>query len=96
MLNKLCHPQTGIRSSSWNFLVIITWKVSTRFARSFFLTHTGEPTSIADGRLSKELFRQAVKLLSALKSTQKLFNRTQRTTLTVFCHSISPSEAFGW
>jgi len=96
MPNKLCHPQTGIRSSIWNFLVTITWKVSTRFARSFFLKHTEAPTSIADGRLSKELFRQAVKLLSTLKSAQKLFNRTRRTTLTVFFHSISPSEAFGW
>lgn len=72
MPNKLCHPQTGIRSSIWNFLVTITWKVSTRFARSFFLKHTEAPTSIADGRLSKELFRQAVKLLSTLKKCSKV------------------------
>ena len=45
-----------------------------------------------DPSLSKKSFRQAAALFQTLKSLKKWFDYTRKTTLTVFFHTIFPSE----
>ena len=50
----------------------------------------GEPQQPAE-----KSFRQAAALFEPVKSFKKWFDQTRKTTLTVFFHTIFPSESFG-